>query len=167
MEHRFEVFVTRKHTGSALRRFLLRDEGIFASFIYLITVVLVVYDARDGRLHWISIVILTLLGMLLLAYVVAFWLRRSQTDDLLRRLGDSPIQYLLGEEEIRTESILGSSSVKWEMVRQIWIYPDLVMVFFSRNTYITIPGEQIPTAALEFLRAKAASHEARVVDRRK
>ena len=105
----------------------------------------------DGKLRYLSIVILTLLSILVLICIIAFITRRKQMVELLKRLGDSPISYTLDESEFASKSALGSSSLKWEMIKKLWIDPDLIMVFYARNGYTTIPANQIPDSALEFL----------------
>ena len=97
---------------------------------------------------------LTLLSILVLAYLVAFVMRRKQMADLLRRLRGAPVSYSFGDSEIGIESALGSSTLKWNAIKKLWIDPDIILVFYAQNGYTTIPTSQMPADALDFLAAQ-------------
>ncbi|MGI9243213.1 MAG: hypothetical protein ACR2RV_20615 [Verrucomicrobiales bacterium] len=151
MEHSFDVRVSQRDADIALRRFILRSAGWGTLVAAALCIAFIVYDVSDGGIGPLGIGILTLLSIFALVYAVGFFTRRKQMADLLRRLGDSPVSYSLGDAELAAESALGSSSLKWEMVRELWVDPDITLVFYARNGYTTIPTPQIPADALTFL----------------
>lgn len=168
MEHSFEVRVTQADAEKALRRFLwgmVGNPGLLAVAVLMLTVG-VGLDAQDGALRPGSIVSLTLTALLPLIYCTGYWGRWKQIRQLLTRLGDSPVLYQLSDTEIRTETILGVSSLKWEVVKELWITADLTMVFYARNAYTTIPTPQAPSAALQFLVAKVSESGGKIRDKR-
>ena len=154
MKHTFEVRVSQRDADIALRRFIFRGAGWGTLVASALCLAFVLYDISDGGIGRLGVAILTLLSILALFYVVAFMTRRKQMTDLLRRLGDAPVLYCLDDSELGTQSALGSSTLKWEMIQQLWIDPDVTLVFYARNGYTTIPTRQIPADALDFLAAQ-------------
>ncbi len=151
MEHTFDIKVSQQDADTALRRFILRDAGWGTLVAAILCMVYVAYDSSDGNLGYLGIGIIALLLILILVYIAAFVTRKKQMAELLRKIGDAPISYRLDDSEIATKTPMGSSTLKWEMIKKLWIDPDLTLVFYARNVYTTIPTSQIPTEALEFL----------------
>lgn len=164
--HRFDIHVTPGQADLALRRFLLRQAGIGSLVAALFCLVIVVLDARDGALDPMSIVLLTLFAVLLFLYVTVFVVRRRQMHDLLARIGDHPVTYELEDWVVTARSALGRSSIKWELIRKLWIDPDLILLFYSRGAYSTLPTSQVPADSLRFLAAKVREFGGTVRDRR-
>jgi hypothetical protein len=151
MKHTFAVRVSQRDADIALQRFIFRGAGWGTLVAATLCLAFVVYDISDGSIGHLGVVILTLLSILAIVYVVAFVTRRKQMVDLLRRLGDSSVSYRLDGSELATESALGSSTLKWEMIQKLWVDPDVTLVFYARNGYTTIPTTQIPADALSYL----------------
>jgi len=151
MEHTFNITVSQHDADLALRRFIFRGAGWSTLVAAILCIAYVTYDALNGGIGHLGVAILTLLLLLVVVYAVAFATRRKQMAELLRSLGDTPISYRLDDSELGTESALGSSTLKWEMIKKLWIDPDLTLVFYTWNGYTMIPTPQIPAEALEFL----------------
>lgn len=151
MEHTFQVRVSQRDADIALRRFLLRQAGWGSLACAALCLAFVGYDWSDGVLSGLGIVVLTVMALLGAAYGAAYVIRRRQTAELLNKIGDEPICYTLNESEFSSKAPLGSSTLRWEMVKQLWVGADVVMVFYARNGYTTIPTGQIPESALAFL----------------
>lgn len=166
MEHTFEVRVSQRIADAALRRFVLRSTGWGTLVAAGVCLAYGVYDFWDGAPGLLGLAMLIVVGLLILLYAAVFVTRRKQMADLLRALGDAPVSYRLDGNEIATRSPLGSSAVKWAMIRKLWIDPDLTLVFFTRNAYTTIPTGQVPREALEFLADQVARAGGSIDDRR-
>lgn len=154
MDHSFDIRVSPRDADAALRRLFLREAGWGGLIAMILCLGYVVYDFLDGPMNFVGTAILTLVLVMIVFYLAAFVIRKRQMGELLRRIGDHPISYHFGELEIETKSVLGSSSLKWEVIQKLWIEADVTMVLFARGGYLTIPTEQIPPAALDFLVAQ-------------
>ena len=73
----------------------------------------------------------------------------------------------LDESKIEMWSFFGDSTLKWQMIKKVWVDPDIAMRFYSGGGYTTIPTTQIPDAALEFLEAPPQADKKSMVDRRR
>ena len=154
MTHSFDIHVSQKDADLALRRFLLREAGIGMLIATLVSTAYIIYDLLDGDLGRISIVILTVLSIFITVYIIAIFARRKQMKELLAKLGNSPVSYSLDDSELSTKSTLGSTTIKWDMIKKLWIYPDITLIFYSSSGYSTIPTSQVPSDALSFLSDK-------------
>ncbi len=164
MEHTFDVRVSQRDADTALRRFILRGAGWGAVVAVVLCLAYVAHDFTDGDISHLGVAILTLILFLGLGYIAAYVVRRRQMADLLNRIGDGPVSYRLSESEISTQSSLGSSALKWEMIKKLWIDPDLTLVSYARNGYTTIPTDQIPPTALDFLVSQVRRVDGIIVD---
>lgn len=167
MKYTFDVRVSQCDADIALRRFIFREAGWGTIVAVVLCLAFVVYDISDGGIGHLGVAVLTLLSVLALVYLVAFVTRRKQMGDLLRRLGDTPVSYSLSDSELGTESALGSSTLKWEMIKKLWIDPDITLVFYARNGYTTIPTPQIPAVALDFLAAQVKRVGGSILDNKR
>lgn len=164
MEHTFDVRVSQRDADAALRRFILRGAGWGTAVAVVLCLAYVVHDISDGAISHLGVAILTLILILGIGCIAACIVRKRQMADLLDRLGESPVSYRLSESQISTQSSLGSSALKWEMIRKLWIDPDLTLVFYARNGYTTIPTDQIPPAALDFLASQVRQFNGTILD---
>ena len=151
MKHTFEVTVSQGDADIALRRFIVRGAGWSTVLVFALGVAYIVYEALTSGIGYVGVVMITLLGMLMVCYVAAIIIRRKQMTELLSKLGAAPVTYVLTDSEIATESPIASSSLNWGMIKKVWIDLDLVLVFYARNAYATIPMHQMPSEALAFL----------------
>lgn len=151
MKYTFDVTVSQEDADVALRRFVLRGLGWSTLLAFVLCFAYLVYDVVMGGIGLLSVVVITLFLVLLVVYVVLIRARRKQMAGLLERLGGEPISYRLDDLELSTETSMGGSKLKWEMIEKLWIDPDLTLVFYSRNGYTTLPTDQVPVEALAFL----------------
>ena len=166
MEHTFNITVSQRDADVALRRFIFREAGWATLIAASLCLGYIVYDSLIGDIGHLSIAIISLLLLMVIVYCGGFIIRRKQTASLLKRLEGAPITYRFDETEMSTESALGSSTLKWEMIKKLWIDPDLILVFYARNGYTTIPTSQIPDDALEFLVTRTQESRGSIIDKR-
>ena len=102
------------------------------------------YDFSAGGVGVLSICILVLLGLFILLYLSAWMIRRRKMHALVDQLGEKTVSYFVYEGGIGVESKIGDSHLGWDQIRKLWIDPDGVMLFQSRNIYATIPTRLTP-----------------------
>jgi hypothetical protein len=51
-------------------------------------------------------------------------------------------------------SELGLAELPWAQFRQLWKYPDLWMLFYETNGFVTLPTRDMPTEAASFIERK-------------
>tara|TARA_R110000850_G_scaffold25755_16_gene74001 strand:- start:815 stop:1324 length:510 start_codon:yes stop_codon:yes gene_type:complete len=167
MEYEFDVTVSERDAEVALRRFIFRGAGWGTLVAAVCCIGYVVYDFSAAEVGLFSVAIMVLLGLLVLVFLAAWFVRRRQMADLLKRLGDAPIFYVMDDEGFSVESPLGGSHLKWEAIQKVWIDPDLLMMFYAKNGYITIPMDQVPDGSLGLVVDQVKANKGKVLDKRK
>ncbi len=167
MEHTFDVTVSQAHADSALRRFLLRRLGWETLLASILSIGYAIFDLTNGGKNFFGIGILVLFALFVAVYIIAYVTRKQQMAELLKQIGDEPIVYHLNDSGLGAESAMGNSHLKWEMLQKVWIYPDLIMIFYAKNGYSTVPLEQIPSDALDFLTSEVKEAGGTIQDKRR
>lgn len=58
------------------------------------------------------------------------------------------------EEQFTLASELGSSTLPWSAITEVWRYPDFWLLLFSRNQFVTLPLECLDQGTREFITRK-------------
>lgn len=165
--HTFDIDLTSDHATAALRRFLLRRLGRIGLIAIAMMTGCLAYSIATQDFGFATSILVALILLLTGAYLRAYFVRKKQFEEQLARLNGKPITYTLSDAEWSIASNFGTASYKWEMIIELWIDPDLVFLFYNHEAYVTLPTDQIPSEALEFLIGKATRLNLRVTDSRK
>lgn len=91
-------------------------------------------------LFWTCAVLASLLVVLpILLYFV--YLRQGLTK--FARMQSKNVELALTESEFMTKSDLGTVSVPWTTFSKLWRYPDVWLLFFDGNSFMTLPANQL------------------------
>ena len=76
----------------------------------------------------------------------------------LRSMGEPTATLSLEDESFTITSGLGSTSLKWSVVTELWRFPSFWLLLFSNAQFITVPLASVPAEAQEFMmnRVRAA-----------
>jgi hypothetical protein len=133
----------------------------------LVAVALATADAMRGPLSITSVFALSALGLYLVIAGIA-WFRQSRAlDEWLRRQAGAPVIYSLSEETIESAAEVGSTKLKWDAFRSLAISDFDTLLVFPYHGALTMPTDQIPGEALEFLKTQFFSHGKKVEDTRR
>jgi hypothetical protein len=69
-------------------------------------------------------------------------------------------RFTLNDAELSMSSELGSATISWPLIVEIWEFAGLWLPLLSRSYFVTLPTDGVPAHALEFMRAKVGTHEA-------
>jgi hypothetical protein len=129
--------------------------------------VVVVWEIMRGSIGMISILALSVITLYLVICGVA-WFRQSRAlNDWLRKQAGAPVIYSLSDATIESSSEVGSTKLKWDAFRCLSISEFDTLLMFSQQGALTLPTDQIPGEALEFLKKQFVAHGKKVEDRRK
>lgn len=65
---------------------------------------------------------------------------------------------VFSNENFTLSSELGSSTMPWSAITEIWQRDECWMVFIGQNRFFSLPTESVPAEALKWLLAKTAKH---------
>ena len=131
--HRFDVTVSKELASAALRRFVFHKWRPLVAAL-LLCATSVGLDASDGELSTLSRAVAGTALAVVVIFGAAFVLRRRATWALLDRL-DGPVTYSLTDEHLTTRSSLGENKLVWSAIRQVWLYPDVTLLFYDQSAF--------------------------------
>jgi len=68
-------------------------------------------------------------------------------------------------EGMTFQTSLYTSTVKWAGLQKMWIYPDLLMLFYSKSLFSVLPAASVGEDMLDFIQQKIREHGGKVVTR--
>jgi hypothetical protein len=89
--------------------------------------------------------------------IAAVWVAHHRnTVGKFRRMSTGRAEFAFHAEGFDVASELGSGSIPWSTVTEIWERPAYWMIFTAPNQFLTLPLEPVSPADRDFLRSKAA-----------
>jgi YcxB-like protein len=173
MNREISINYTPQMVKTALRRFWFRTIGwptflsvcaVLAAFVYFLI-------ARDDSWvygHWGPnwfLVFMIVLGLVLFLCVVFVTMCLQHLNQALRELAkrNSPIVvWKFTDDHISTTSELVTAEMSWKLVEKIWQFPEVWLLFFSKNNFMTLPLDSIDYELGQFITAKVMENGGRV-----
>lgn len=81
----------------------------------------------------------------------------------LRDMGAPEAQFIADSESFTVSSGIGSSSLKWSSVLELWCFEDFWLVLFSKAQLMTIPLKSVSQEMQAFVLERVASSGGKVV----
>jgi hypothetical protein len=158
MQHRATLMYTEKLVADAVRSFWLRAVGYGGAVAIVLMLAFLAWRIADGDSSWVvGVVALGLLisiAMPIALYVVHY--RNSMGK--LREMKQPVAELVADDEAITLSSDLGSSTLKWQGVTEVWRFRSFWLLLISKSQFVTIPLDGIPESMQSFVldRVKAA-----------
>jgi hypothetical protein len=127
----------------------------------------VVADLRSGQFGPLSAFGVSAVGFCVLIYGLAWFRQLKALNDWLKKQGSAPVTYTISAEAVESTSEVGSAKLKWDAFSRLTISDLDVLLFFQRSGALTLPTQQVPQEALEFLKQQFLTHGKKVEDKRK
>jgi hypothetical protein len=153
--------ITLEYTEALLRQavfaFWRRTVGTGFFVATALLVCLLAFDVWHGDRSWmvgaLGGFLVFGLGFVLLIYIVHL----RNTLARFRRMGAPSASLTLQEASFTMSSGLGSSSLQWASVTEIWRYPSFWLVLFSKAQFVTLPLACVPADAQAFILARVSA----------
>jgi hypothetical protein len=133
----------------------------------LVALVAAAWEIRGGAIGMFSVFAIAALVLYVVIAAIA-WRRQSKAlDEWLRHQAGAPVVYSLSDEAIESSAEVASTKLKWEAFHSLSISDFDTLLGFSSHGALTLPTEQVPVEALEFLKKQFLAHGKKVEDKRK
>jgi hypothetical protein len=63
------------------------------------------------------------------------------------------------DDELFSETALGSSTIKWEAIKEIWQFPEVWLLFWTKWQYITLPTASLDEETRHFVLSKVEERD--------
>ena len=153
---------TKSLVTTAVNRFWLRTVGVPFIVAYALMVLFFGYLVAGGNRSW-------LVGALGAILVIAFALlaaiyNRHYRDSIQRfqNLGSEEAVLEFDDAMFRLSSEIGKSEMKWDVVSEVWIFPEFWLVLMTRAQFFTLPTADMNESVQGFLRSRFEAVGAKV-----
>ena len=157
MTYQFNITFNEEHARYAVPKFFQRYVGIGVPVAFALLAAALVQMFMTRRTDWLFGALLVVLVMGAGLFVVAYFMRLNHAIGLLRKMGSPIVSYELTDERMKASSSLGTTEVKWEMFKELWIFPRVWLLLFDKAGYLTLPSDQLSEDVKTFLKQRIAT----------
>jgi hypothetical protein len=158
MTHTVAVAYSPSIMLAGVRRFWWRHAGRDALLGLAGVVAALVIWLACGVEHWSVFLLLGVFGLLLSVSVGVYFAFRVRSLHRLRLMEQPSATWSFDEAGFSAESSLGQSRVPWSAIREVWRFPDVWILCFSRYDHSILPASDLSPEVLEFIASRVQSH---------
>ena len=151
---RYSEPILRKAVRAFVFRALIRQLGVsFFLVVALLVVILGVLISHHDRGWMVGFLIATVLfvGVFLAVVYVAHF---RNTIGRFRQMRTPEATFGYDERQVTFTSELGSSTMPWSAITEVWRYPRFWLLLFSRSQFVTLPLECLDEQTQAFITRK-------------
>jgi hypothetical protein len=157
MNYQFTIQFTEGHIKYACHKFFARYVGIGLPIVGVLMLAALVQRLHSGQMDLLSGFFMAVVIMSVGIFVSAYFQRRNYAISQFKKMGNGLVSYELSDEFFKAKSNLGSTELKWEAFKAIWIFPAVWLLMFDKAAYLTLPVEQISSDVKDFFKQKIIS----------
>jgi hypothetical protein len=156
--HEVEVRYTELLVRAAVRAFywraLRQRFGWSGLAAFVISASALTFLVIGGDRSWV--VGFTAACLLICAFVIAwgYIAHVRNTTARFRRMTDPTARFVFRDSDLSITSDLGSATLLWSSVREVWAFPGFWLFLLSRSQFMTLPIAGIGDDVLTFVRRK-------------
>jgi hypothetical protein len=124
--------------------FWRRTVGISFPIVLVVFAALIALAASQYGMNWYlaTLAALAVLGTLLIAAIFVIHYRHTMAR--FRKLKEPRATLTINGDQFTVTSDLGSSTMAWRVVSEVWCFPEFWLLMFSRAQFMTLPLEGLP-----------------------
>ena len=137
---------------------------VFAAFIYF----LISRERSWPYSHWGPtwyLAVMILLGLVLflcVVFITACFRSLKEALDELKKRKSAVVVWRFDEDHIRTRSDLAEAEISWKLIEKVWLFPEVWLLFFSKDNYMTLPVQDIDDELRQFITARVIANGGKV-----
>ncbi|UGX86168.1 YcxB family protein [Phyllobacterium meliloti] len=156
-KYQFSVRYTESMLKRAVRTFIWR-RVFLSQWIWWLLLgggwLLLLYVTWTGAPAW-PLAAFSGLMICILLFVAVLWQNHfTNTVGKLRRMEKPYGHVVFSDDKFTLSSDLGSSTMPWSAITEIWQRDECWMVFIGQNQFFSLPTENVPAEALKWLLAR-------------
>ena len=159
--------LTFTYTESLLRRavfaFWWRTVGVGFFLTMAVLAGSLVFLFGQGNRSWMAGAIGTVLLLALVFAAMVYFVHLRNTLGKFRAMGALSATVEVGESSFAMSSGLGSASVGWSAVTELWQFESFWLLLFSKAQFVTFPLASIPAETQLFIVSRVKAAGAKVV----
>ena len=156
MNYQFTVQFNEEHIKYACSKYFIRFVGIIFPIVCLLVACSSVFLMISGKGDLLAGIFLAISVIGFGIIIAAYFQNRNYRLSQLHKTGKS-VSYEFSEDFFKAKSEMGSTEMKWNSFKSLWVFQKVWLLIFEKNGYLTLPPDQISNEAKEFLKQKIIS----------
>jgi YcxB-like protein len=151
MQYRTTLRYTDHLVAQAVRFYWRRTVGIGLLFALALISVFLAWRLIDGDRSWVVGLVgaVVLLGVLMPVVVYVTHYRNSMGK--FREMANPTAELVASEDAITISSDRGSSTLRWDLVREVWRSESVWLLLLSKAQFVTLPRADLPAPLQDFI----------------
>jgi hypothetical protein len=157
MQHRTTLRYTEQLVSQAVRLYWRKTVGFGLPVAVALIIAFLTWRLVDGDRSWIvgASAAVGLLGVLMPVAVYVVHYRNSMGK--FREMSQPVAELVADQDTITMSSDRGSSSLKWELVKEVWRFETVWLLLFSKAQFMTLPLADLPGPMQAFILERVKS----------
>ena len=151
MQHGTTLRYTEQLVAQAVRHYWRRTVGVGFLVAVALMIGFLIWLLVEGDRSWVVglVAAVVLLGVLMPVAVYVVHYRNSLGK--FREMSEPVAELVADQNGITMSSDRGSSSLKWELVKEVWRFDTLWLLLFSKAQFVTLPLADLPGPMQAFI----------------
>ncbi|MCP5127505.1 MAG: YcxB family protein [Gammaproteobacteria bacterium] len=120
------------------------------------------YLVVAGNHSWLVGVLGTVVVIAFATMAASYFVHLSRSLKRLRRMKSPEAILELSEERFKITSDIGSSEIQWSLVRKLWRFENIWLLFFSGGEFMFIPVAELPSEIRAFIEMRLVANNAEI-----
>ena len=163
MSHHITLCYDKHLLQRAVFRFWWRVVGIRLVIALVVTAAGLVVLVADGNTSWFVGVLATVLAFGIAIMVALYITHYRNALQVLKKMGAPEGTFTASESSLSLSSGAGSGTFPWSAVTELWQFPDLWLMFFSKSQYVTLPLADFSPEAKAFVLERVRASGGKIV----
>ena len=122
-----------------------------------------IYRVVQGDRSWLIGLIGTVVFMAVTIMVASYLVHLKRSLSKLELMGKPEATLELEDDRFRVSSGSGSSEIEWSLIKQVWCFDEVWLLFFSAGEFMTLPIKNVSAESKELIISKLKMVGAKVV----
>lgn len=135
-------------------RTLTRGYGLLGLLGFAMSLANLYFLLLAGDRSWLVGFVGATLLFLLLLMTVGYIIHHRNLVRRSRRMTNPQTRFVFSDKDLSFASELGSATLSWDVVREVWAFPRFWLIMLSRSSFLIVPTEGVAEDVLAFVRSK-------------
>jgi hypothetical protein len=156
--HQIDVRYTEPLVRAAVNAFfwrtLRRRFGLSGVFALVVTLIALGFLVLGGDRSWVVGFAGACVLFVVLVFAAGYIAHYRNTTGRLERMARPEARFVFTDADLSVTSDVGSASLAWSSVREVWAFPKFWLFLLSRSQFLTLPIEGAGEDVLALIRSK-------------
>jgi len=115
-----------------------------------------------GTMPWLTATLIALCCILIIVSIAVYFVYRYRSFKVFREMESPRATWRFTDDAFSAESDIGRAEFKWRVVKRLWRFDDVWLLFYANQTYSTLPVADLPEDVKHFIVDRVQSHGGKV-----